>query len=201
MPATLVPDIRLIAAHPNLGESRVNRRLIEAARAMPRVQVLDLYAEYTDYAIDIGREQQALADKRLLVLLHPVHWYALPALAKLWIDEVLAWGWAYGPGGSALKGMDFWLVASTGGPQESYRPEGYNRFAFEAFLPPMVQTANLCGMRFLPPLVIHGAHRVTDLDLAAHVEHFRQRLADYPDWPDMDDCRLARPADIPEADR
>mgnify|MGYP001765530562 CR=1 FL=1 len=201
MTTDLRPDIRLVAAHPNWAESRVNRRLAEAARALPRVELLDLYGRYPDYAIDVPREQAALADKRLLVLLHPVHWYALPALAKLWIDEVFSHGWAYGHDGTALQGKDFWLVASTGGPAESYRPEGYNRFGFEAFLPPLVQTANLCGMRFLPPQVIHGAHRLDEAALEAEVARFTARLATYPDWPDIDACRDGCWADVPAADR
>ena len=84
----------------------------------------------------------------------------MPPLMKLWLDEVLAFGWAYGPGGTALQGKDLWLVATTGGPEDSYRPDSYNRYFFDAFLPPYEQTAALCGMRFLPPLLLHGAHRV-----------------------------------------
>ena len=61
-------------------------------------------------------------------------------------------------------------MASTGGPDESYRPDGYNRYFFDAFLPPYEQTAALAGMRFLPPLLLHGAHRVGDAELAAHAE-------------------------------
>jgi glutathione-regulated potassium-efflux system ancillary protein KefF len=33
--------------------------------------------------------------------------------------------------------------ASTGGPEDSYRPDGYNRYFFDAFLPPYEQTAAL----------------------------------------------------------
>ena len=83
----------------------------------------------------------------------------MPPLMKLWVDDVLAFGWAYGPGGNALRGKDLWLVATTGGPEDSYRPDSYNRYFFDAFLPPYEQTAALCGMRFLPPLMLHGAHR------------------------------------------
>jgi glutathione-regulated potassium-efflux system ancillary protein KefF len=89
---------------------------------------------------------------------------------KLWIDAVLSFGWAYGPGGHALRGKDVWLVATTGGSQESYRPNRYNRYFFDAFLPPYEQTAVLCGMRFLPPLMLHGAHRVSDVELSAHAD-------------------------------
>ena len=39
----------------------------------------------------------------------------LTPLLKLWVDEVFAFRWAYGPGGRALVGKDLWLVTSTGG--------------------------------------------------------------------------------------
>ena len=51
-----------------------------------------------------------LAQARLLVWLHPVHWYSMPPLLKLWLDEVFAFGWAYGPGGRALRGGVLVLV-------------------------------------------------------------------------------------------
>ncbi len=49
----------------------------------------------------------------------------MPPLMKLWLDEVFAFGWAYGPGGRALRGKDLWLVGRHGGPQDSYHPDSY----------------------------------------------------------------------------
>jgi glutathione-regulated potassium-efflux system ancillary protein KefF len=198
-------DILVIAAHPTLEQSRVNRKLLRAAlKAHARVEVRDLYALYPDYLIDIAAEQARLAAARLVVWQHPIHWYGMTPLMKLWVDEVLAFGWAYGPGGQALKGKDLWLVASTGGPHDSYRPDSYNRYFFDAFLPPYEQTAALCGMRFIPPLLIHGAHRATEPEIAEQAGIYAQRLASYPDWPELaglpecaacDVPAIARPAD------
>lgn len=197
----LPAPVHVLAAHPNWRESRVNRPLFEAAQAVPGVQALDLYARYPDYAIDVPAEQARLADAQLLVLLHPVQWYSMPALLKLWLDEVLTWGWAYGTGGTALRGKDLWLVATTGGPEDSYHPQGYNRYFFDAFLPPYEQTAALCGMRFLPPLLLHGAHRVSDAEVAAHVAVFRERLARYPQWPELDGMDSSPACEVPVTDR
>ena len=192
-------EIVVIVAHPQMQHSRVNAQLMRAAaRAAPaRVDVRDLYALYPDYFIDVAAEQAAIADARLVVWQHPVHWYGMPALLKLWLDDVLAFGWAYGPGGAALRGKDLWLVASTGGGEESYRPDGYNRYFFDAFLPPYEQTAALCGMRFVPPLVLHGAHRVADEALDAHVGLVVSRLLAYPDWPELDDLEAAAECAVP----
>jgi glutathione-regulated potassium-efflux system ancillary protein KefF len=194
-----MPDIVVLVAHPEQAHSRVNRALMRAAAAATpgRVEVRDLYALYPDYLIDTAAEQQALVDARLVVWQHPVHWYGMPPLMKLWLDEVFAFGWAYGPEGHRLRGKDLWLVASTGGTAESYRPDGHNRYFFDAFLPPYEQTAALAGMRFLPPLLLHGAHRVDDAELAAHAELYAQRLATYPDWPEIDALEPAVPCEVP----
>ena len=100
-----------------------------------------------------------------------------------------------------LTGKDFWLVASTGGPEASYHPQGYNRYFFDAFLPPYEQTAALCGMRFLPPLVLHGARRAVTPEIDAHVQVFRDRLATYPDWPELEELGMCPIVDVPTADR
>ena len=198
-------DIYLIAAHPAWRESRVNRPMMQAALSLPRVQVQDLYSSYPDYAIDVAAEQAALAQAKLVVLLHPIQWYSMPALQKLWVDEVLTYGWAYGKGtgegGNKLQGKDLWLVATTGGPEESYHPQGYNRYFFDAFLPPYEQTAALCGMRFLPPLILHGAHAVGQDVVAQHIAAFSQRLGSYPDWPEMDDLEGCEQCAVPMKDR
>jgi glutathione-regulated potassium-efflux system ancillary protein KefF len=204
-----MPDILVIASHPHLEHSHVNRALLDAAGALAaadgqRCAVRDLYRLYPDYLIDIAAEQDALAQARLVVWLHPIHWYSMPPLMKLWLDEVFAFGWAYGPGGHALQGKDLWLVVSTGGPEESYRPSGHNRYPFNAFLPPYEQTAALAGMRWLPPLVLHGAHRVDEAALAVHARRFAERLASHPRWPDLDSSEptveCAVPADTRPAD-
>ena len=194
-----MPEIVVLVAHPQQEHSRVNRALMRgAAQAVPgRVDVRDLYALYPDYLIDAEAEQASLADARLVVWQHPVHWYGMPPLMKLWLDEVFAFGWAYGPGGHALQGKDLWLVASTGGPAESYRPSGYNRYFFDAFVPPYEQTAALAGMRFLPPLLLHGAHRLDDAALAEHVAVYTQRLSNYPDWPELDELEACAPCNVP----
>lgn len=183
-------DILVLAAHPQFEHSGVTRTLIQAAARTqsedaPRIEVRDLYALYPDYFIDTAAEQAALVAARLVVWLHPVHWYSMPPPMKLWLDEVF--GWAYGPGGQALRGKDLWLVASTGGAAASYRPDGYNRYFFDAVLHPNEQTAALVGMRWLPPLVLHGAHRVDDAVLDAHAELLADRLQRWPDWPEIAD--------------
>ena len=200
-PSAIAPQVLVLVAHPQMEQSRANRKLMRAAQVLAGVQVRDLYALYPDYLIDVEAEQAALAAATLVVWQHPIHWYSMPPLMKLWVDEVLAFGWAYGPGGGALRGKDLWLVASTGGAEDSYRPQSYNRYFFDAFLPPYEQTAALCGMRFLPPLLLHGAHHLGPAETAAHARVFADRLATYPSWPEIDSVPDCVACEVPQAAR
>jgi glutathione-regulated potassium-efflux system ancillary protein KefF len=194
-------EIYVLAAHPNWRDSRVNRRARDAASSLAGVLVCDLYERYADYCVDVAAEQARLEAASLIVLMHPIQWYSMPPLQKLWVDEVLTYGWAYGTHGTALRGKDLWLVATTGGPESSYHPQGYNRYFFDAFLPPYEQTATLCGMRFLPPLLLHGAHSAPEADIEAHIDTLRQRLTSYPQWPEIEGMGECPTCEVPLADR
>jgi glutathione-regulated potassium-efflux system ancillary protein KefF len=199
-------DVLILAAHPDLHHSRVHRTLLDALRHAQaggpvRWSLRDLYALYPDYLIDSAAEQAALRPARLVVWLHPIHWYGMPPLMKLWLDDVLSFGWAYGPDGQALVGKDLWLVVSTGGTEDSYRPAGHNRYFIDAFWPPYEQTASLCGMRFLPPAVLHGAHRAAQPVIDDHVATVIERLRSWPDWPEIGELPACVQCETPTGER
>ncbi|MDC8784302.1 glutathione-regulated potassium-efflux system oxidoreductase KefF [Roseateles koreensis] len=176
--------ITLLLAHPDLAQSRVTQAIVRAVRAAQQagntpITLRDLYQLYPDYAIDTAAERQALAEADTLVLLHPLHWYGMPALLKLWVDEVLQFGWAYGPGGQALRGKTLWLVTSAGGSPEAYSASGHHGHALEQFLLPYAQIARLCGMHYHPPRLLYGAHRYSEAELHQHALEFVQQLLNY----------------------
>lgn len=168
--------IDLLYAHPYPDRSRANRVLLDAVRDLPGVDVRVLHALYPDFALDVDAEQAASGRASVLVWQHPLYWYGPPALLKLWFDKVLALGWAYGPGGRALAGKRCLWVVTTGGDDESYTATGMHAHGFDAFVPPMRQTARFCGMQWLEPIVVHGARSVADAVLTQAARAYRARL-------------------------
>ncbi len=168
--------ILILFAHPALEKSRVHRRLVRVAQEMPGVTFNDLYEAYPTFDIDVRREQALLAEHDLIVLQHPLYWYSTPALLKQWQDLVLEHGWAYGSQGHALRGKRLLIILSAGGRAEAYQPGAFNRFTIREFLAPIEQTAYLCGMAYLPPLIFHGAHRMTLDDIGQAAGHYRHVL-------------------------
>jgi len=168
--------IALIYAHPYPDRSRANHAMLEAVRDLGSVDVRMLYDRYPDFGIDVEAEQAALARAHTIVWQHPIYWYSVPALMKLWIDQVLAYGWAYGEGGTALRGKRVLWVPTTGGEPDAYGPHGMHAHPFATYEPPIRQTALFCGMQWLEPIVVHGAHRVSEGELLVTAGRYRQRL-------------------------
>jgi glutathione-regulated potassium-efflux system ancillary protein KefF len=100
----------------------------------------------------------------------------VPALLKHWFEVVLVKGWAYGPGGTALQGKDCLWVSTTGGESDAFTPSGKHAHPFEAFAPVVEQTARFCGMNWLPPFTLHGAHQVRETVLREAGVELRERL-------------------------
>jgi putative NADPH-quinone reductase len=93
----------VILAHPNIADSRINRRLIEEVRNYPEITVHELYSSYPDWVIDVPREQELLENHDRIVLQFPLYWYSTPPLLKKWQDDVLSYGWAYGSQGKKCR--------------------------------------------------------------------------------------------------
>jgi glutathione-regulated potassium-efflux system ancillary protein KefF len=168
--------IVVLYAHPYPHYSRACATLLEAIRDLPGVQVRSLYDTYPDFDIDVDSERAAMDAAQLVVWMGPFYWYTVPALLKHWFEVVLVKGWAYGAGGTALRGKDCLWVATTGGDEGSFSPAGEHAHAFEAFAPVVEQTARFCGMNWLPPFVLHGAHRVRETALREAGVRLRAQL-------------------------
>lgn len=166
----------VIHAHPYPRRSRAGRALLSAITSLPQIEIRSLYDLYPDFAIDVPSEQAALRQAKVIVWQSPFYWYGVPALLSLWFEKVLTSGFAYGPDADVLCGKPLLWVTTTGTASAAYRTTGMHQHAFEAFLPPIEQTARFCGMRWEPPLVVHDAHQISDAELSGHARAYRSRL-------------------------
>lgn len=172
-------QVLFVVAHPYLQRSKANRAVVDAVSTLDGVKVHRLYDLYPYFQVDVDQEKQLLAKSDAIVIQHPLYWYSMPALLKLWLDEVFESGWAYGPGGEKLKDKDFLLSITAGGGADSYSETGHNRFPLETLLAPWNQTARLCQMRWQTPSVLHGSIGSSDNALDAHAEQVRERIAGF----------------------
>lgn len=167
----------MLYAHPRPDRSEVNAPMFEAAQSLDGVTAVDLYADYPDLGIDVDTEQARLVAHDVIVFQHPLYWYSAPAIVKEWQDLVLEHGFAYGHDGDHLAGKWILNATTTGAKPEAYSKGGVNHADLRSLLIPFEKTADLCGMTYVAPFVLHGAGRAREENrVQMHVEAYRTLL-------------------------
>ena len=162
----------VIVTHPNITQSRINRAWLEALNEQSAITVHELYRAYPDEAIDVEREQALLQAHDRVIFQYPFYWYSTPPLLKRWFDDVLQYGWAYGPGGDKMKGKEIGVAVSTYGSADSYQPAGLNRFTLNELLKPIQALVNYIDARYVPHFTINDTSNVTETQLRISQEAY-----------------------------
>ncbi len=187
--------------HPSSRTSQHNFPLYLKIKETPKILSRDLYAEYPDFSISVEKEKSLLSSCQGVIFQHPLYWYSCPSLMKEWMDRVLELGWAYGPGGDALRGKKWIHLISTGGPEQAYQRSGYNEFELLELLRPYERTARLCQMTPLRPLVAFATPTSPPLIHTVYSELMRllEDPLSAPVWNSTDLNRKDPPVPIPRA--
>ncbi|MNP60383.1 General stress protein 14 [compost metagenome] len=85
-----------------------------------------------------------------------MYWFNCPPLLKQWLDEVLAYGWAYGSEGDKLKNKNFMLALSAGGQEQVYSESGEYQISLEKIFTPFELTALYVGAVYQPLHAFYG---------------------------------------------
>lgn len=155
----------VILAHPNLTDSQINAAwLSRLEQAAAPVTIRKIYELYPDWSVNVAAEQALLENHERIFLQFPLYWYSTPPLLKKWLDDVLTYGWAYGPGGNRLAHKEIGLIVSTGSPEAAYGADGRLGHTLAELLRPLEQTVRFVGARYLPLFALQGANQVIPAD-------------------------------------
>ena len=172
----------IIAAHPNLGESVINKRWLEELRKYPDQCTIHVLSEhYPDGQIAAEREHQLVESHGSLIFQFPIYWFSCPPILKTWFDEVLTHGWAYGRnGGDKLEGRKTALAVTTGVRAEDYSPRGRYRYTLEQLLTPFETTLRYyCRADYQAFFAFYGAELVPGEDYHSTADEIERSAEDY----------------------
>lgn len=135
----------IIVAHPNLDNSKVNKRWIEEIKKYPnKFTIHNLYETYPNWDIDIEKEQKLIEKHGSIVLQFPIYWFNCTPLLKKWLDDVWTDGWAYGKSGTKLENRNIGLAITAGINRQNYSRYGDYKYTLEEILVPFEITINYC---------------------------------------------------------
>ncbi|MCQ8213141.1 NAD(P)H-dependent oxidoreductase [Cetobacterium somerae] len=169
--------ILVIATHPNIKESKVNKIWIEALKKENNITIRFLDEIYKENKmIDIEQEKKFLEKAERVVFQFPFYWYNMPALMREYFDKVFEYGWAYGPNGDALKEKEFLVALSIGAPEYSYMGGSYNNFTITELLRPLEATANALQMVYLPYFALFNTPRLSDDEVESSANRYIKHI-------------------------
>jgi glutathione-regulated potassium-efflux system ancillary protein KefF len=169
----------VIVSHPYPDQSRVIMALQKLAENTPDISVRNLEALYGNdtEAFDVAAEQQAHEGVDRVIYLFPIHWFNLTPMLKAYLNKVWSYGWAFGPGGTALKGKEMLVVASAGAKEHTYSAEGLVQSTIGEVLTPMKASALYVGMTYAEPLPFFEAMSISQDSLPDVETRFAARIA------------------------
>lgn len=179
----------VIIAHPDIENSRVNKRWIKELEKYPeKYTVHQLYKVYKKGKIDVEREQKLIESHSNLVIQFPVYWFNSPPLLKEWLDEVLTYGWAFGSnGGNHLMNRKVALAVSAGAKQSDYSEGGKYRHTLEQLLIPFETTFLFCDADYRSFYSLYGkenAQEAIDEDSETEESELTKSAKEYVEFID-----------------
>ncbi|MBM2294980.1 NAD(P)H-dependent oxidoreductase [Sulfitobacter pseudonitzschiae] len=192
----------VIAAHPDMAHSRVNALWAQAVRDSGTIKLRDLYASYPDGQIDGAAERALLDAHDRIILQFPLTWYSCPPLLSHWQIAILKRGWAYGPGGRALRLKTFGIAFSTGSNGRDFQADGRYGRTLQEVTVPFELLAKHTGMHYLPPFTLTGVRELDDDVIAASAQDYIHHLGHaepliHASGKDDERARTVYPEDVP----
>lgn len=136
--------VLVIVGHPQQEKSQMNRELAEAWSALGATEIRWI----DESPLNVAEEQRAVERADVVVFQFPLYWYGVPACFKRWLDEVLTWGWAFGPEGGLLSGRSLACSITVGGRLRDYSVEGKHATTMEDLCKPMERMAAYVGLEW-----------------------------------------------------
>lgn len=149
--------VLVVVGHPCWDKSKANRAIVDEIVRIGKekgendseysVEVSNITELYPDGNIDVAAEQKKLLHANVVVFDFPIMWFAAPSPIHRYMEDVLAYGWAYGPEGTVLRNKS--MVASvTAGGTEEFFSGSKSVITMDGIIAPLAAVANFCLMHW-----------------------------------------------------
>ncbi|MEI6207490.1 MAG: NAD(P)H-dependent oxidoreductase [Desulfuromonadales bacterium] len=144
-------------------------------------QIEEMHAsEVGGFASDLEAEMCKVEWCDLMIWHFPLWWFSVPAILKGWFDRVFAMGRFYGYGHiydtGVMRGKKAMLSLTTGGPCDSYQPDGFNGDINGILRPVHRGMLEFVGFEVLTPQIFYAPAHKSQEERTAELEAYCTRL-------------------------
>ncbi|WP_120429360.1 NAD(P)H-dependent oxidoreductase [Acinetobacter baylyi] len=170
----------VILAHPNFNQSIANKANIQQLKQhVPDIEIRNIHQLYSDYKIDIAAEQTALMKHDIVIFQYPMYWFNMPAILKIWFDEVFSYQFAYGSRGDKLKGKQLINSVTVGQPEKNFI-QANRTHLINDFLQCIEYSAQYTQMKYQQPHILYEVSTLSNFsskNIRLRAQAHGQRLA------------------------
>ena len=154
-------------------------------------QIEEMHAsEGGGFAADLEDQMRLVEWCDLMLWQFPLWWFGLPAILKGWVDRVFAMGRFYGGGrhygSGVLRGKRALLSVTTGGPEQSYAPDGRNGDIHGILRPIQRGVLQFTGFDVLAPHIVYAPAHQSDAQRREALDAYARRLRALEDEDPVD---------------
>ncbi|PHM36281.1 flavodoxin [Xenorhabdus mauleonii] len=154
----------MILAHPNIQQSAANRTIVEELKKSNiELEIRDIYNLNPNYNIDVIAEQEALLRHDFIILQYPMYWFNMPAILKVWFDQVFTYQFAYGSKGYKLKNKKLLPSLTVGQPERNFKLDEYST-RMDSLLDPIRKSVEYSKMNYIEPVILYEIATVYDVE-------------------------------------
>ena len=172
--------ILIILGHNNMERSKVNKAMIEQAKTLDNVTVIDLYQRYGGSKVGdmdkkkIEEDREKMIASDIIINQFPFHWYTSPPMTDNWREYALGWNWAFG-NKFALENKITTVAYTAGEVAEDYTKKGRSIYDSDEFIKRFEAAAKYCKMKWIKNFKVVGA---------SHMEQdvIEKEASRYKDW-------------------
>ena len=170
-------NILVVIGHPYWEKSVANKQIVEALKATGQnITFSNITELYPDCKLTVDAEQRKLLDADVIVFQFPIMWYGAPSIMHKYFEEVLTYGFAYGPGGDKLKGKPLIASCTAGAPENAYSRTGIQGYTMDELMPPLTATIVYCNMKWDGYVCSYGMMHPTSTTIDNHVSRLLDKI-------------------------
>ncbi len=171
----------LLVFHPNMAKSRANKSLIEAAKTIDDIEIVDFYSQCPFFKMDNEFEANRLLGVDRIIIQFPIQWYNVPSLLKEWIDQVFTRMFYifFENEGAKMKNKPVLFVATAGNLPSAYKRDGQNFFSIDEIFAPLFALLYRCEMKKAEPFLLYEANKLNDHQISSAQEEYKSRLIEF----------------------
>ncbi len=168
--------VLVVASHPNLDESNINKKLINLFKTETDYTLSVLDEKYKHRNINVKEEQDLLLSHDIIVFQFPLYWYNVTPLMKEYFDVVYLDGFCFGKG-CMLGHKNYFTLVSCGANKDHFTKDDIG-FSFQEMFTYIKGMINKSNGKYHGAIGTFDSNNIKDAEILNALNEVKNKIYD-----------------------